>query len=102
MKDVVHGAIRYPMGSIHAEHMAVGLHVGGNSINDVQGPLRFFHVMVTLIVGIFASVNFFQNVLNSFCCHGMSPNFGCTFSSSNTDCNEIAHFPHCFATAVKG
>ncbi len=38
----MHGAIRNPLGSsqIHAGHMVVGLHVGGNSIDDVQGPFR--------------------------------------------------------------
>jgi hypothetical protein len=67
MQDVLHGAIREPMGSsqIHAGRLAVGLPVGDDNSNDIQSSLHFFRVQVLLIVGGFAGLNFLQDVVKS-------------------------------------
>jgi hypothetical protein len=66
MQDFVHGAIRHPMGSrkIHAGNTAICFHFRGGSRDNVQSPLWFFRVLVLLIVGGFAGLNFFDEVVN--------------------------------------
>jgi hypothetical protein len=61
MQDVVHGAIRDPIGSrqIRAGHREVSLHL---AVDTVQGPLNFFRIEVPLIVDVFSGRNFFDDV----------------------------------------
>jgi hypothetical protein len=101
IKDVVHGAIRHPMGSsqVHAHNPVIRVHVGGDSGDDVLSPLGFLCVQVLLIVGHFAFLNFLQDVVNSgfrqrlVLKSGISEafDFVSTFSGSGKASNDIAH-----------
>jgi hypothetical protein len=75
MQDFVHGAIRHPMGSrkIHAGNTAICFHFRGASGDNVQSPLWFFRILVPLTVGSFASLNFFDEVVNRCTSQRFSP-----------------------------
>jgi hypothetical protein len=87
MQDVVHGAIRNPVGSswIHAIHMEADLHVSGDQGNYVQDPLFFAFKSLSHYHQYFCRLSLFQDAVNS-CFQGLVPSisesfdFGGTFS----------------------
>jgi hypothetical protein len=81
---------------------SVLLHVGGNSGDDVRGPLGFFGAQMPMVVDGFPSFYLLDDVVNRCQTQGLVPvrgvnssfNLGSTFAASGEASNEVVYFRH--------